>query len=249
MIVLINSSKTMVADPDLAITQWPALIDRARQLDAILKAMAVADLQSLMHLSPKLAATTRALIQRWTAHPGEQTLAIDAFRGDIYRGLKAQSLTEDERIYANNILRTLSGLYGIIRPFDGISPYRLELMYSLSGQDFKNFYEFWGRSVAETLPASGLIVNAASEEYFRLIRSFVNPDRVVEPQFLTRANPDSEPTFVVVHAKVARGAFARWLITSRIVEPAQFHGFDDLDYHFDARTSTGMRPVFIKRLA
>jgi cytoplasmic iron level regulating protein YaaA (DUF328/UPF0246 family) len=228
--------------------QQPALLERAKQLDAILKSKSVVELKSLMHLSAKLAASTHDLIQRWTATPEEQTLAIDAFRGDIYRGLKAQSLTENQRTYANEVLRVLSGLYGIIRPFDGITPYRLELMYPLTSDGFRNLYQFWGESVAATVPKRGLIVNAASDEYFRLFQPYVDPDRVIAPQFLTQAGADAEPTFVVVHAKVARGAFARWLITTQITDPAEFGGFSDLGYQFDEQTSSRAQPVFIKRI-
>jgi hypothetical protein len=248
MIVLINSSKTMVSEPGVCGLQRPALLGRAKQLDATLKAKSVAELKSLMHLSAKLAASTHALIQRWNADPTQQTPAIDAFRGDIYRGLKAQSLAEDQRAYANSVLRILSGLYGIVRPFDGITPYRLELMYALSGEGFRNLYEFWGDSVAATLPKHGLIVDLASDEYARLVRPFVEPGRIVEPQFLTQAGADAEPTFVVVHAKVARGAFSRWLITTGITDPAGFGGFADLGYQFDEQTSAAMQPVFIKRI-
>jgi cytoplasmic iron level regulating protein YaaA (DUF328/UPF0246 family) len=248
MIVLINSSKTMRAAPGSAGAQRPALLERAKQLDSLLKAKSEAELKSLMHLSPKLAASTHALIERWTADPAQQTPAIDAFQGDIFRGLRASTLTTDDRAYANDVLRILSGLYGILRPFDGITPYRLELMYSLAGDGFRNLYEFWGSAVAETLPAGGLIVDAASDEYARLVRPFVDPERIVEPQFLTQMAPGAEPAFVVVHAKVARGAFARWLVTSRVTDPAQFGAFADLDYTFDPESSTEQRPVFVKRL-
>ena len=247
MIILINSSKTMRSKPGGAGRQRPALLDRAVELDRALKVKSVAELKSLMHLSAKLAESTHELIGRWNADPAAQTKAIDAFQGDIFRGLKADSLTEDEREYANEVLRVLSGLYGILRPFDGITPYRLELMYGLSGDGFANLYQFWGDAVAKTLPEDGLIVDAASDEYARLVRPFVDPARIVEPQFLTVDRLVAEPTFVVVHAKVARGTFARWLITSRITDPAEFHAFADLDYTYDEATSTLDRPVFIKR--
>jgi cytoplasmic iron level regulating protein YaaA (DUF328/UPF0246 family) len=249
MIVLINSSKTMRAVPGSAGAQRPALLECAQRLDMLLKAKSEAELKSLMHLSPKLAASTHALIERWSADPGQQTPAIDAFQGDIFRGLRANTLTADDRAYANDVLRIMSGLYGILRPLDGITPYRLELMYPLSGDEFRNLYEFWGSAVAETLPADGLIVDAASDEYARLVRPFVDADRIVEPQFLTQMSADQEPTFVVVHAKVARGAYARWLITSRITDPARFGEFADLDWVYDPETSTPEKPVYIKRLA
>jgi cytoplasmic iron level regulating protein YaaA (DUF328/UPF0246 family) len=248
MIILINSSKTMRAAPGSAGAQRPALLDRAERLDGLLKGKPEAELKSLMHLSPKLAASTHALIERWTADPKQQTPAIDAFQGEIFRGLRASTLTAGDRAYANDILRILSGLYGILRPLDGIAPYRLELMYSLAGDGFRNLYEFWGSAVAETLPNAGLIVDAASDEYARLVRPFVDPDRIVEPLFLTQTAPGAEPAFVVVHAKVARGAFARWLVTSRVTDPAQFGAFADLDYVFDPVNSTEQRPVFVKRL-
>lgn len=247
MIILINSSKTMRARPGSAGRQRPALLDRAVELDRLLKAKSVAELKSLMHLSGKLAESTHALIGRWSADPETQTLAIDAFQGDIFRGLRAASLSEDDRTYANDVLRILSGQYGLLRPFDGITPYRLELMYGLAGEGFRNLYEFWGDAVAATLPKDGLIVDAASDEYARLVRPFVDPARIVEPQFLTQAG-DEEPTFVVVHAKVARGAFARWLITTRTTDPAEFRHFVELDYAWDEPTSALDRPVFIKRL-
>ena len=249
MIVLINSSKTMRAVPGSAGEQRPALIERAARLDRVLKGMSEAELKSLMHLSPKLAASTHALIERWTADPDAQTPAIDAFQGDIFRGLRANTLSTDDRVYANEVLRILSGLYGILRAFDGITPYRLELMYALAGNGLRNLYEFWGDAVAKTLPKDGLIVDAASDEYSRLIRPFVDPARIVEPQFLTQMSADVEPTFVVVHAKVARGAYARWLIRSRITDPARFGEFSDLDWVYDPATSTVEKPVYIKRLA
>jgi hypothetical protein len=248
MIVLINSSKTMRSQPGGEGRQLPALLDKAVELDRVLKSKSVAELKSLMHLSAKLAESTHALIAGWHTDPERQTQAIDAFRGDIFRGLNADKLSADDRVYANEVLRVLSGLYGILRPFDRIHPYRLELYYALAGEGFANLYQFWGDAVAKTLPADGLIVDAASDEYARLVRPFIDPARIVEPQFLTQDGPDAEPTFVVVHAKVARGAFARWLITTRITDPADFHAFADLDYRYNKAASTLDRPVFIKRL-
>jgi cytoplasmic iron level regulating protein YaaA (DUF328/UPF0246 family) len=247
MIVLINSSKTMRSLPGGEGRQLPELIDKAVELDRVLKGKSVAELKSLMHLSAKLAESTHALIAGWNADPERQTQAIDAFRGDIFRGLNADKLSADDRTYANDVLRVLSGLYGILRPFDRIHPYRLELYYPLAGEGFANLYQFWGDAVAKTLPKEGLIVDAASDEYARLVRPFFDPARIVEPQFLTQTG-DAEPTFVVVHAKVARGAFARWLIETRITDPADFPAFADLDYAYDKSTGTLDRPVFIKRL-
>ena len=143
MEILINSSKTMVSLPDNTALQKPALQKQAKELDAILKGYSVAELAKLMHLSPALAEETHALIARWNTRPLRQSAAIDAFRGDIYRGLVAQTLSDDDRCYARGVLRILSGLYGILRPFDAIMPYRLELMYPLAGEGFADRSAQW----------------------------------------------------------------------------------------------------------
>ena len=249
MNILINSSKTMIATPAHADLQKPALLKQAKQLDAILKDYSAPELAKLMHLSPKLAGETHALIARWNTRPLKQTAAIDAFKGDIYRGLVAETFTPEERCHANESLRILSGLYGILRPLDGIMPYRLELMYPLSGEGFSNLYQFWGTAIAGKIAKKGTIVNLASQEYFRVIEPFVDPRRVVEPQFMVRMTPEAEITFAAVYAKVARGAFARWLITTRLTDPADFPAFSEHGYRYQPELSTLEKPYFLKQIA
>lgn len=246
MIILINSSKTMVAAPGSEPLQRPALLRQAKELQETLKTLSAADLRKRMHLSADLAEATAALIARWNTRPKQQTAAIDAFRGDIYRGLLAETLTEQQRVYANETLRILSGLYGILRPFDGIMPYRLELMYPIAPNGYSSLYDFWGKAIAKTLPKQGMIVNLASEEYFRAIERFVDNKRVIEPQFLSRMTPDEEPKFVAVHAKTARGSFARWVIVSELTDPDRFCAFSELGYAYCPAGSTPARPLFIK---
>jgi cytoplasmic iron level regulating protein YaaA (DUF328/UPF0246 family) len=246
--ILINSSKTMVSNPGSPLAQTPLFRNQARQLASRLKELDRAELRALMHVSPKLAESTEALIAAWNTRPARQTLALDAFQGDIYRGLVAATLSGEDRDYANEVLRMLSGLYGMLRPYDGIMPYRLELEYRLGGEGFQNLYEFWGDALARKLPRRGWIVNLASQEYFRAIEPFVDPARIIEPWFLSVMQPGDEPAFVAVHAKVARGAYARWLIQERITDPAQFCAFNALGYRFDPVTSTLEKPVFVKRV-
>ena len=247
MELLINSSKTMVREPHAGLRK-PLFLNQAKQLATELNRFDQTELRKLMHLSPKLAIETEALIKSWTSAPSKQTPAIDAFQGDIYRGLQAQSLTEADRAWADEHLRILSGLYGLLRPLDGITPYRLELEYKLSGDGFANLYDFWGDAIAKKLAKRGWIVNLASQEYFRVIGPYVKPARVIEPVFLSQMKADAEPEFVAVHAKVARGACARWAIQQRIEDPAEFPGFAERDYAFAPDRSTPERPVFIKRL-
>jgi uncharacterized protein len=247
MEIFINSSKTMIS-AHAAGLQKPALLKQAKDLDAILKAYSVAELAKLMHLSPALAEETHALIKRWNTRPLRQSAAIDAFRGDIYRGLVAQTLSDDDRCYSRDVLRILSGLYGILRPFDAIMPYRLELMYPVSGEGFGNLYQFWGKAIAAKISRKGSIVNLASQEYFRTIAPYVDSRRVVEPQFMVRMTPGAEITFAAVYAKVARGAFARWLITSRLTDPADFPEFTEHGYRYLPDLSTPEKPLFLKEV-
>lgn len=246
MIILLNSSKTMVSTPIKGCRQRPALLDDAAKLDAQLKAMDVTDLRKLMHISEKLGSETHGVIQKWSTNAGAQTPAIEAFQGDIYRGLLVDLLSDDDRQYANEHIRILSGLYGILRPNDLVMPYRLELMYALSGDGFRNLYDFWGDRVAATLPKRGMIFDLASEEYSKLIRPFVDEKRVIEPEFLTAARAGDEPTFVAVHAKVARGAMARWMVTNRVDSLDGLRAFPLMGYQFDADRSTASEPVFVR---
>src|SRR6478609_4328692 len=245
MEIFINSSKTMIS-AHAAGLQKPALLKQAKDLDAILKAYSVAELAKLMHLSPALAEETHALIKRWNTRPLRQSAAIDAFRGDIYRGLVAQTLSDDDRCYSRDVLRILSGLYGILRPFDAIMPYRLELMYPRAGEGFNNLYQFWGRAIAAKIASKGTIGNLASQEYFRVIQPYVDARRVIEPQFMVRMTPDAEITFAAVYAKVARGAFARWLITTRLTDPSEFPSFTEHGYRYMPELSTPQKPLFLK---
>jgi len=223
----------------------PQLINKTRQIDTYLKTLSTGQLASAMHLSPELAKTTRAKIAAWTDDPAVQTQAIDCFIGDIYSGLRANKMSESDRDYADKTLRILSGLYGILRPYDGVYPYRLEMGYKFPDPRFASLYQFWGDAVAKCLPATGTIVNTSSEEFMGVIKPFVDASRIITPVFLTIDPSTHLPAFRTVHAKIARGAFARWLIVSQVTDPAQFAHFADLGYHFSHELSTPNRPTFV----
>lgn len=223
----------------------PLLQDRARRLDAYLKTLSAAQLERVMSLSPALAEKTHDLIAAWTDAPEAQSLALECFAGDIYSGLHANDLPPDDRDYADEALFILSGLYGIIRPYDGICPYRLEMGYKLPHPEFANLYTFWGSAVADCLPKDGPIVNLAADEYAQVVTRFITPNRIVSPKFLTTSPKTGKPEFVVVHAKIARGAFARWLINSRATDVAALEQFDHLGYRFVKDLSTASNPTFV----
>lgn len=223
----------------------PILFEKSLELDAILKKLSAEEIGKIMKISPTLTQKTHALIQGWTTDPKHQSLTIDSFIGDIYSGLRAEEFSEQEREYADKHLYILSGLYGILRPMDAIAPYRLEMGYKLSGPGFKNLYEFWADHIAKTLPEEELIINLASEEFSQVITRFVNEKRLITPQFLTFNPKAKKPSFVAVHAKIARGAFARWLIIHQAKKTEDLSKFNDLNYHFDQSLSTAQQPAFV----
>ena len=247
MIILIHTSKTMrpaATDgaPSLTI---PVLLDHAVALSTYAKSLTASEIHTTMHVSEKLAHTTRDLIQSWSDKAGHQRAAIDSFLGDIYSGMQVGSWTEADLQYADQHLRILSGMYGILRPRDGIYPYRLEMGYKLPDPRYKNLYRFWGDEIAKTLPTNEPIIDLTAVEYGKTVTQYVDAARIIAPRFLTISPKTGEPIFVVVHAKIARGAFASWLIRHRIADIAKLKTFDELGYVYNAQLSTDKVPVFV----
>jgi cytoplasmic iron level regulating protein YaaA (DUF328/UPF0246 family) len=247
MMVLIHTSKTMRSQPPPSTpTTVPSLLDRAVELHAYLRTLSPRRLTTVMELSSSLAAKVHEQIAAWDADPSQQWPAVESFLGDIYSGLQVSSFTGPDRTYASKHLRILSGLYGILRPYDGISPYRLEMGYRLPDSRYANLYRFWGRAIADELPKTGRIINLAANEYSKVVLDHVDAARVVTPRFLTRNEKSGKPTFVAVHAKIARGAFARWLITTRARDTTDaVLGFAELGYRHDPTLSAAREPCFV----
>jgi len=238
MIILIHSSKAMRTPASgTKPASTPALLDKASELIEHLRKLTAAQLAKVMKISADLASKTKAQYETWTREPVGP--AAEMFVGDIYSGLQIDSFTAADRRYANAHIRILSGLYGILRPFDGIDLYRLEMGYQFPGL---NLYHFWGSGIAEQLPSSGRIVNLAAAEYSKTVTKYVDSDRVVTPKFLTLDPASGQPKFVVVHAKIARGCFARWLVKHRA---SDLTAFDEIGYAYDKRSSSDREPVFV----
>ena len=245
--ILLNTSKTMaVHQTDSRLLREPLFQAEARQIDTALKQLSPVELRRKMHISASLADATFERIQSWGLPDTPYGLALDTFVGDIYRGLQASTFSSDDRHYADQVLGILSGLYGFVRPLDAIQPYRLEMGYSIAPDGYKNLYDFWGDRIAERLKHTTRIINVASEEYFKVVRPFVAENRVITPQFLTRKTPHDDSTFVAIHAKVARGAFAQWLVRTRQQEDIRYEHFTAYGYTYDATVSTPNQPTFIR---
>ncbi|MES2876625.1 MAG: YaaA family protein [Patescibacteria group bacterium] len=243
--ILLHSSKTMRPAPASKDSpQSPGLMARATKLSDHLRSLTVEDIRTCMQLSPVKAEQTHQLIQSWTDDYAVQRPAIDAFLGDIYSGLQVQSFSDQDREYANDHLLILSGLYGGLRALDSIYPYRLEMGYKLPQKEFANLYAFWGDSIAKLIPAKNLVINLSAVEYTKAVLPYID-NQVITPKFLTISKKTGEPTFVTVHAKIARGAFAHWLITNRIQTQRKLVEFSELGYRYDSPLSTAQEPVFV----
>jgi cytoplasmic iron level regulating protein YaaA (DUF328/UPF0246 family) len=245
MIILMHSSKTM-RPPTSGIKARgvPALLDQAEELVAYLRTLSPEQLARVMTVSAELAKRTQEQYAEWSTSPDRQAPAAATFVGDIYSGLRIDSFSADDRGYADKHVRILSGLYGILRPFDGISPYRLEMGYRLPAGKYSSLYRFWCDTIAERLPKTGRIVNLAANEYSKVVLPYLAADRVVTPKFLTVDPASKQPKFIVVHAKIARGAFARWLVTERVSAGAICE-FCDIGYRYDEALSTPAGPAFV----
>jgi len=235
-----------VQTPLTVLTREPLFQQEADVLARYITTLPPETLAKKMHISKALSEKTYNLWQAWLDKEAPHGVALDTFVGDIYKGLRAPDFTVDDRHYADQVLFILSGLYGVIRPLDAIKPYRLELMYQLAPEGFANLYDYWGDKVAQRFKDTQTIVNLASDEYFKVLRPYVDQSRVIAPQFLTKMTDDRESTFVAVHAKVARGAFAQWLIRTRQQEDIRYDHFTAYGYAYDPAASTPNQPTFVR---
>lgn len=240
-------------------TQWPGLDSEAIHLATYLKTLSLTQIQKAMAVSPSKAEEVYELLAKHY-HKNPTFPALDLFLGDIYSGLQAQSFTPEDREYANNHLFILSGLYGVLKALDEIQPYRLEMGYKLPGNahdlsqpNITSLYEFWGEKIAQQLPKNQPIINLSAVEYTKAIfPHFKHIDGlkdvpIISPKFLTISPKTGEPTFVTVHAKIARGAYARWLIQNRIEDLSKLKDFKELGYRYDKTLSTPEQPVFVAK--
>lgn len=244
--ILLHTSKTMRGSDELKSggPQKPVFLSDAQEIAQYVKQLNAEALRKSMALSPSKAQQTHALFQKFEKN--SPTLpALDIFLGDIYSGLQAQSFTDADREYANEHLYILSGLYGVLKALDEVQPYRFEMGYKFA--DLKP-YEFWGDKIAKQLPKNQDIINLSVVEYTKAVFPYIKEAKIISPKFLTVSPKTAEPTFVTVHAKIARGAYARWLIQNRVEELSGLKKFSELGYRYDAELSTDEEPVFVAQV-
>lgn len=242
--ILLHSSKTMVPTPPSRKLTIPVELERSEALRAYVASLSLQKTQQSMHISLALAKKVKQMHELWLDKTADSA-TVEIFRGDIYSGLRALDFTDDEKEFASQHLYVLSGLYGLLRPYDAVKPYRLEAAYRFPKKSFNNIYNYWGDTLAAHIPEAGPIVNLASVEYEKLVISYLDSDRIIAPKFLSVMKPGQAPTFVAVHAKVARGAYARWLIQRGRDDATDLSDFNDLGYRFAPELSTTAQPTYI----
>ncbi len=247
MITLLVSSKTMTPKKvpfELKPTE-AQFLKEATQLNFALKKLSKDRLKNLMHISDNLAKEVAQKIEVWDKE--KEYPAWLLFSGDVYKGLVAESLEKEDFEWAQDRVWTLSGLYGIARPLDAIKPYRLEAGYKLSVGTKKNIYEFWGNKIAKKIDDE-VVINLSSEEYIKLIRKDFR-GKIITPLFLQdrKGGIKTGVKFEAVHAKVARGAMARWIIKNKINSPELLKNFAEDGYIFNEVRSSELEPVFIRK--
>lgn len=256
MLTVISPAKTLDYDTKPVTERFtlPQYLDDSQELIQQLRELSPAQISELMHLSDKLAGLNAARFGSWTPDftPANAKQALLAFKGDVYTGLDAESLGEDDFSYAQNHLRMLSGLYGLLRPLDLMQPYRLEMGTRLETPKGKNLYEYWGSTIADYLnerqagQKSPVIINLASEEYFKSVDQKVLKARVVQCVFQDWKNGAWK--VISFHAKRARGLMARYAIQHKIAKPEGLQGFDLEGYAYDASASSADKLVFRRKL-
>jgi cytoplasmic iron level regulating protein YaaA (DUF328/UPF0246 family) len=255
MLLVISPAKTLDFDSPVRIrkaTQPDFLEDSARLVDN-LRHLTPDQLSTLMDISPALGELNHDRFNAWHTpfdkHNARQ--ALFAFKGDVYLGLDAPALSATDVTYAQEHLRILSGLYGLLRPLDLIQPYRLEMGTTFKALGSTSLYDFWGERVTAALnelllkERHPLLVNLASVEYYKVVREKQLQGRVISPVFKDFSN--GQYKIVSFFAKKARGLMSAWILRNRLKKPEDLLAFDVDGYCYSAKDSTADSPVFLRR--
>jgi cytoplasmic iron level regulating protein YaaA (DUF328/UPF0246 family) len=238
MLIVLSPAKALdfSAPPERAPLTLPELSEQTAELAKTTRRLTVRELKRLMSLSDNLAKLNRERFQAFDPDSEEGLQAAFAFNGDVYVGLRARELDRKSLGWAQDHVRILSGLYGVLRPLDAIQPYRLEMGTRLKTRRGQTLYDFWGPRIAQKLNEAALgqkdptLVNCASSEYFAAVDRKALKLPVLTCRFLEEK--DGEARMISFFAKKARGLLARWAIEHRTERAAELKGFDLEGYRF-----------------
>lgn len=255
MLIVVSPAKTLDYESPLpkglTVTRPDFLADSA-ELIGILAEYTPPEIASLMSLSDKLAALNVARYQSWTPDytAPEGRPAVFAFKGDVYTGIEIERFSKADLKQAQSHLRILSGLYGLLRPLDLMLPYRLEMGTDLTNARGRNLYAFWGDQITEALNAAlagqgdDILINLASNEYFKAVHPRKLQGRIITPQF--RDEKNGQYKIISFFAKKARGRMAAWLLQNRCSTPDDIRAFDVDGYVYNPALSKGDDFVFTR---
>jgi cytoplasmic iron level regulating protein YaaA (DUF328/UPF0246 family) len=252
MLIVISPAKKLDWTERSVEKTTPDFLTEANALARTMRNRTLGEIRKMMSLSEDLAKLNRDRYKSFSDTPEAFDLrpAVHAFAGDTYQGLDAGSLEDDEMAWAQDHLRILSGLYGVLRPLDAIQPYRLEMGTRLKTRRGGNLYDYWrdlpAKALRDQAEAVGtdILVNCASQEYFGAVQTEKTGLRIITPTFLE--DKDGEAKIVSFFAKRARGAMARFIITRRLTQTEGLRDFDLGGYAYDAERSTPDAPVFVR---
>jgi cytoplasmic iron level regulating protein YaaA (DUF328/UPF0246 family) len=252
MLMVISPAKSLDFTAPKAVLPltMPALKPQIAELAKVTRKLTAPDLKRLMHISDALAKLNRERFQAFDPELEEGLQAVIAFNGDVYAGLAARELDRPALEWAQDHLRILSGLYGVLRPFDALQPYRLEMGTRLKTKRGGNLYDFWGETISKTLNAAAeghedpTLVNLASQEYFGAVDAKALKLPVVTCHF--KEEKHGELRVLGFFAKKARGRMARFIIDNRIDRAEGLKGFDLDGYSFKPNLSTEADWVFAR---
>lgn len=254
MLMVISPAKTLDFETPPITERFtqPQYLDHSEELITQLRELTPAQIGELMHLSDKLSGLNAARFGSWNPAftPKNAKQAILAFKGDVYTGLDAESLGEPDLNYAQQHLRMLSGLYGLLRPLDLMQPYRLEMGTKLANARGKDLYAFWGTRISEWLnealadQGDDILLNLASNEYFSAVKRPALKARVIDTEFRDQKN--GQYKIISFYAKKARGMMSRFVISERIEKPEHLKQFDTQGYRFSKDLSSVDKLIFLR---
>lgn len=253
MLMIISPAKTLDYDSPLATETYtqPDFLDDACELIDQLKELEPHRVSNLMSISDKLGQLNADRFRTWHTPftPDNARQAILAFKGDVYTGLDAESFSEQDFAFAQKHLRILSGLYGLLKPLDLMQPYRLEMGTRFENQRGKDLYAFWGSKITEALNEllaqdDQVLVNLASNEYFKSVQKKQLDGRLITPQFKDWKN--GQYKMISFYAKKARGLMCRYAIQNQITQADDLKGFNLEGYYFSEDQSDKNNWVFLR---
>ncbi|MDN4501706.1 peroxide stress protein YaaA [Alteromonadaceae bacterium BrNp21-10] len=255
MLIVVSPAKNLDYQTPAVTNQYsqPELLAQSQQLIDVCRTLSAQEVASMMKISDKLAALNVARFGSWqtpfTTDNAKQ--AVLAFNGDVYGGLNAAEFSQDDFDFAQQHMRILSGLYGLLKPLDLMQPYRLEMGKKVITDKGTSLYQFWGDTITEKLNAAlqqqqdDILVNLASNEYFKSVKTQKLAGDIITPIFKDEKNGQFK--VISFFAKKARGMMARYIIQNRLTEVEQLKAFDTDGYYFEPSQSTDAELVFHRK--